>query len=203
MKLYMMRHGQTDFNRQKRLQGHMEIPLNETGIAQAEALHEEFRKRDIHFDRVYVSPLQRAIHTAEIASGIDRSTFIKEPRLIEIDFGYLEGIEYSKMPPSCASFFSDPSQYIPPEDGETIEAMTERMMDFLHDDAVWEGEGDILAASHGTAMHGVLRAFHGTPLKDFWVEPVTNCDVLVFERVNGEVRILDDEKISVAKGYTL
>ena len=65
--IYLIRHGQTDYNRQFRLQGRSDIPLNRLGLAQARAAHEALR--GVHFDAVYASPLRRAVDTACIVSG--------------------------------------------------------------------------------------------------------------------------------------
>ena len=65
MKLYLARHGQTDWNLEHKAQGQVDIPLNDTGIKQAEELKDKLKSYD--FDICYCSPLKRAIQTAEIA----------------------------------------------------------------------------------------------------------------------------------------
>lgn len=88
MKIYVARHGQTDWNVQHRAQGRSDIPLNEAGIKQAETLRDNIK--DIRFDAVYASPLKRAAETAEIAVG-DKYKVIYDDRLIERSFGDFEG----------------------------------------------------------------------------------------------------------------
>ena len=66
MKVYIARHGQTDWNIQHRAQGQSDVPLNETGRAQAKTLHDNIK--DIQFTAVYASPLNRAAETAQIAT---------------------------------------------------------------------------------------------------------------------------------------
>lgn len=88
MKIYIARHGQTDWNTQHKAQGRTDIPLNETGIKQAEALRDNIK--DIEFTAVYASPLKRAAKTAEIAVG-DRYDIIYDDRLLERSFGDFEG----------------------------------------------------------------------------------------------------------------
>ena len=83
--IYLIRHGQTDYNRQFRLQGRSDIPLNRLGLAQARAAHEALR--GVHFDAVYASPLRRAVDTACIVSGWPEEKIELDPRLIEIGFG--------------------------------------------------------------------------------------------------------------------
>lgn len=88
MKIYIARHGQTDWNNEHRAQGRTDIPLNDTGIKQAEALRENIK--DVRFDAVYASPLKRAAKTAEVAVG-DRNEIIYDDRLVERSFGDYEG----------------------------------------------------------------------------------------------------------------
>ncbi len=88
MKLYIARHGLTDWNVQHKAQGRPDIPLNATGLKQAEALRD--RIKDIKFDAVYASPLKRARETAEIATdGKYKIQF--DDRLMERSFGDFEG----------------------------------------------------------------------------------------------------------------
>ncbi|MGG3280033.1 histidine phosphatase family protein [Paenibacillus solani] len=80
--IYVVRHGQTDLNKEKRLQGRQGMPLNEEGIKQAEILREELK--EVKFDYVFSSPQERAIQTAEIVSGLEA---IPDVRLDVFDLG--------------------------------------------------------------------------------------------------------------------
>ncbi len=88
MKLYLVRHGQTNWNVQMIAQGRTDIPLNTNGIAQAEALRD--KTKDLVFDVCYSSPLIRAKRTAEIIVG-DRCRIKTDDLLIERSFGKYEG----------------------------------------------------------------------------------------------------------------
>lgn len=88
MKIYVARHGQTDWNVRHLAQGRTDVPLNETGIRQAEALWEKLK--DVQFTAVYASPLERAVKTAKIATGGQHEVFCDD-RLIERAFGDYEG----------------------------------------------------------------------------------------------------------------
>ena len=83
--LYIMRHGQTDWNLQHKLQGKTDIPLNEAGRTMAENARQKYR--DIHFDVCYCSPLKRARETAEILLRGRDVPVITDDRLAEMDFG--------------------------------------------------------------------------------------------------------------------
>src|SRR5438093_5554077 len=87
LRIYLARHGQTDWNREGRTQGGMDIPLNETGRQQARQL--KIRLASIRLDAVYSSTLSRSRETAEIVQG--GGTVVKLPGLIERRFGKFEG----------------------------------------------------------------------------------------------------------------
>jgi len=90
MKLYFVRHAQTDWNVERRIQGQTDIPLNATGIAQAEALRDYIRQCGLHFIAIYTAPLQRTAQTAQIlAASTDK--IIYDPRISERQFGEFEG----------------------------------------------------------------------------------------------------------------
>lgn len=89
MKLYFVRHGQTDWNAADRLQGQSDLPLNAVGIAQAQSLRDQIRQRNLRFDAIYASPLQRVRKTAEIIA--DNQPIIIDSRLNERNAGQFEG----------------------------------------------------------------------------------------------------------------
>lgn len=88
MRIYLARHGQTDWNLEHKAQGRTDIPLNKTGVKQAEELRE--RIKDLDFDVCYASPLSRAKQTAEIAVD-GRCEIIFDERLMEREYGDYEG----------------------------------------------------------------------------------------------------------------
>lgn len=98
MRIFAVRHGQTDYNHLRLVQGYMDNPLNEEGIAQAERMGLYMQKHNYTFDAVYTSPLIRAKKTAEvIIKTLNIQTeIITEPLFIERDFGYFEGKSVDK-----------------------------------------------------------------------------------------------------------
>lgn len=84
--IYIVRHGQTDWNVEGKYQGRIDIELNVNGINQAKQISEKLK--DIKFDKIFSSPLKRALQTAIIISGGD---IIIDDRLIERSNGELEG----------------------------------------------------------------------------------------------------------------
>ena len=115
MELYIVRHGKTMWNEQGRLQGHVDIPLNEEG--REAAIRLQSRLSDICFDAIYSSPLKRAHETAELICGSRKIPIITDDRLLEISFGDMEGIHcddwFDEKSP-YRFFFTDPSRYQTP-----------------------------------------------------------------------------------------
>ena len=91
--IYVIRHGQTDLNKERKMQGRMGLPLNEYGIEQAQRLRDELK--DINFDFVFSSPQERAVQTAEIVTGGHKATI--DERLDVYDLGEADGVPISEM----------------------------------------------------------------------------------------------------------
>ena len=103
MNLYLIRHGETAKNRQKLLQGRSDVPLNENGRKQARQAARFFEEKGIRFDRVYASPLIRAVETARIIAGED-AEILTDDRLLEMDYGPWEGCSLERPAPELTAF---------------------------------------------------------------------------------------------------
>lgn len=154
MKIYLARHGQTDWNVQHKAQGRTDIPLNATGRAQAEELRNKIK--DLEFDAVYASPLKRAAETAEIAVG-DRYDIIHHDLLLERSFGDFEG----KIIKSWSELvdgvnIDDISLDEIPGNVETVQSVITRASDFVEFlKQNYDGGARILVVGHG----GMSKAF--------------------------------------------
>jgi broad specificity phosphatase PhoE len=176
--VYLVRHGRTDYNVRHQLQGQRDTLLNSEGIAQAEQAAAWLRARGIVFDRIFTSPLERAVRTAEIMTGKDRSTFLLEERLKEIDFGPLEGIVYEELDPTSRRYLEDPWGYPPVPGMEPVEAMFRRAESFLEELAGKEAAagGTVLIATHGMMLRALLYALlQGDPIA--WTMPIPNVGI--------------------------
>lgn len=175
-----MRHGKTDWNVSRKLQGRTDIPLNAEGIEMAERAAEEYA--DVHFDICYCSPLSRARQTAQILLAGRDVPVIPDKRLIEMSFGICEGSEDSfpaKQGP-MELFFNDPAHYVPPRGGESFSELFERTGNFLDDTAlplVKQGK-DVLIVGHGAMNLSVICRIRGIPLENFWSAGVENCKLI-------------------------
>ena len=178
--LYLIRHGQTDWNLRAALQGRTDIPLNETGRRQA--MEARQRLAGVRFDGVYSSPLRRAMDTARLVSGWPEEKICADQRLTEIAFGPYEGKDAHTLGPAFAPFFADPAAYRPPEGGESLQSALERTADFLAFAARQHPGQTLLVAGHGAALHAMLTAALANPLGKFWAVSLGNCRVAVLTR---------------------
>ncbi len=201
MKIYVMRHGETAWNAEGKIQGRADIPLNENGRELARITGEALK--DVPFTRVYTSPLIRAKETAMIVKGDRQIPVIEDERIQEISFGICEGCHCSQKlfdapDPNFRDFFLRPESYIPPEGGESIEEMTERTSAFFNElihDKTLEKE-TILVSSHGAALRGILATVYQHDKADFWAGGVyKNCAVTIVEVENGIPKMLEEAKV--------
>lgn len=201
MRIYIMRHGETDWNVKLLFQGHSDIPLNANGIALAQITARCFQ--DVPFDLAYTSPLLRARQTAEILLQNRNIPLIEEPRLIEIGFGIYEGCssiptEQEPEPDSnLLCFLHDPAHYQAPTDGESVEALCKRMSDYLRELTSRRELQDktILLSTHGGVATALLDAVE-PPDGFFWRKGVPyNCSYAIIDAVDGELDLVAENQI--------
>ena len=182
MNIWITRHGQTDYNKARIMQGRHDIPLNKTGIRQAENARKLIK--NISFDAVYSSPLIRAVSTAAILGGIPESDVIKDERIIETNFGKYEARNYNKLGPTMTLFWTFPELFSPPEGVESIPSMIRRSRDFMCE-LESKDYKNVLIVCHG----GIIRVLCGY-LEDRkngikWRPRPKNCEIRVYRSVNG------------------
>ena len=187
MKIWVTRHGQTDLNKQKRMQGLIDEPLNATGIAQAGAVREKIG--NVTFDAVYASPLDRAVTTASIIGGVPKEDVITDPRIIECDFGKYDKRSYFRMGHFMAQYWALPEVFPAPEGVESVESMVARSSEFLKE-LEQKNYENVLITCHG----GIIRAICGY-LEDrkngvVWRPKPKNCEVRIYESVHGKHRFI-------------
>ncbi len=190
MNIYIARHGETEYNKQKRYQGSIDIPLNEAGRNQARNVSKEL---DVSFDVVISSPLIRALETAEILSGFDRKDIIIDERIREICMGVYEGQYYAETDKDFEKFFKKPEEYVAVNGSESFESLKERMWDFLCDITGRYKDTDkkILILSHGAAIHALLAVIKDIPMCDFWKIPVENCRMIRIGYDNNRYEVIE------------
>lgn len=188
MRLFLMRHGETDWNRQHLLQGNQDIPLNEAGIRLAVQTAEGMHRAGLTFDCIYSSPLQRARHTAQLLCP--GQPLILDDRLRELSFGAYEGT-------ICPALADLP---LAAPGGESVADLQARAMAFLREvaaDPANQGKR-ILISTHGALIRSVRMALKGLPLAGFWTGGVSpNCSVTIL-RAEGPHLILEQENLLYA-----
>ena len=171
--IYIILHGQTAMNKAKTLQGRSDHPLNSEGRSQAGEAASWFREQNIHIDRVYTSPLIRAVETAQIiAPDIAPVT---DRRLIEMDYGPYEGMDLSNPAPEVIAFFMDFAGTPAPAGMEQLNEVVKRSGDFLTDIKNAAAEETILISTHAIAMKGLLEYLTPASGGSYWSEYIGNC----------------------------
>ncbi len=164
--IVLARHGETDWNRDRRVQGHADEPLNEAGRAQAQALARTLAEEG--FDAVYASDLSRAHETAQIVASLCDLEVMTLPDLRERHFGSWEGLTdveiLRRFPGARDTHWGD---------GEGAEEMAGRVIEALRRIAGWHPGGRVLVVSHGGPLRAVL--LHCEADRN---GPIGNCDVI-------------------------
>lgn len=198
MKVYLVRHGETEWNSMRKLQGQTDIPLNDYGVELAEITASALK--DIKFDYIYSSPLIRAIQTAGILRG-DRDLEIHtDDRMKEINFGTCEGDiipRYNDITDSPIwQFEFDTDNYVPAKGGETFSDIYKRSMEFFKECIIpLEGKCEnVLMVGHGCFNRTLLNPIMGRPLKDFWEIKLDNCAVSIIEVTDGKAKVIEPGK---------
>ena len=199
MKIYLVRHGETDWNKVGKLQGQCDVPLNEYGISLAEKTADGLA--DVPFDAAFSSPLCRAAETARIILGERNTPLYLDDRLKEIGFGVMEATDYilarqNKEHP-VYKFFKTPVDYQPPEGGESFEQLYARSAEFLSDKTLHlEGKLEtVLIVGHGALNRSVLNPLAGVPVEDFWRIGMPNCAVSLLSLESGRFKILEESRV--------
>lgn len=196
MELYIARHGETDWNKAKKIQGRADIEMNEAGNEQVERLTKGLQ--DILFDAAYASPLKRAVDTAKKVSG--KSDIIIDERLYEINFGELEGRSYKGVDnisqenqddtlKKIADFFFHPQDYVPAPGGESFVELVDRAGLFLEEMKQKYKDETVLVVSHSTCINGMLAYIRKSSLENFWSMKLGNCAVSKIVVENNEFKI--------------
>lgn len=165
--LTLIRHGETDWNRQRRFQGSADQPLNALGMAQAECLAPALLNQ--HYDLVYASDLTRVIQTAEKALPGYEALHL-EVRLREMDFGRFEGLTYDEIkaqhPEDLAAWEADRDNNA--HGGEAISTVIGRVESFLASVRAKHQGQDILIFAHGGVIAIALSLALGVDPQKWW-----------------------------------
>lgn len=200
MEIYIVRHGETLWNKDKRLQGHTDIVLNDYGRKLARKTGDALMNTKI--DVIYSSPLQRAYETAAlIRSG--RSIEIRtDDRLMELNFGCYEGQNFPELIQNkdltFQYFFKQPELYVPAPDGETLEHLIARAGNFMQEviEPLAASCERVMIVAHGALNKAIMCYIkkHGT--EHFWSGGLQqNCNVIIVDYTDDKYTIIDETKL--------
>ena len=170
--IYIVRHGQTDWNVEGRYQGRIDVELNEKGIEQAQKIREKLN--GVKFDKVFSSPLKRAIKTAEIITSND---IIVDDRLVERCNGELEGKLKSDI--NVNIDFNDPNEN---RLGiENIDVFRKRIKNFFEEISIKYKGKNVLVVTHAGVSIYARCFFEGEPDDGNYSNlKLKNCEVLEY-----------------------
>ena len=169
--LYVVRHGETDWNVRKRAQGHTDIPLNANGLGQAQVAADELK--EVQFDAVFSSPLKRARETCEIVinANLYGGEIVFDKRIMERSFGVFEGKSTDEVKwPELWDIDAD----IAVERGERVSDVITRVYEFLNDIKEKYAGKNVLIVGHGGITSVIHYYFHGERMK------FKNCEIRTY-----------------------
>jgi uncharacterized phosphatase len=190
--LYLVRHGETDWNAQRRIQGSTDIPLNQVGRDQAASTGRLLARRQ--WDGVWSSPLSRAVETAQI---ISRAVGVRDvgtiDAIVERNYGEAEGLDWTEIDRLFPGDKPVPGR-------ETHESVAARVIPALLDLAGAHRAESLIVVTHG----GVIRSVLNSVQPSVWHGSITNGSIHSFEVVDGslELNAFDDpiEELSMECG---
>jgi probable phosphoglycerate mutase len=189
MKIFCVRHGETNWNRLGYFQGQTDIPLSDKGIEQAEAAGRAMASLTI--DRIWSSDLSRARQTAERIACHHGLSVEEEPLITEIDHGEWEGRNVSQIeeswPGMLKRWHDEPHTVTMPE-GEDLEHVRERAVRGFASITDKGGE-NIVLVSHDALLKVLLCSWLDCPLSSFWKFQLGNCSITVVEKLRSSIRI--------------
>ncbi|MHA1729158.1 MAG: histidine phosphatase family protein [Promethearchaeota archaeon] len=191
---YLTRHGETEWNIQKRMQGWKNSALTEKGEEQAISLEERLIKTK--FDAVYSSSSDRAYKTALLICKGRNIKIIKEPNLREINIGTWSGKTFREIQELDSKmfgyFWSKPDKYIPSNGkGETFQDVRKRVIPLIRGLKEKYPDKTLLIVSHGVVLKIILSFFERRPLRKLWNPPQMHaCSLSIVNWDNNGVKIV-------------
>lgn len=196
LKLYIVRHGQTQWNKAKKLQGWQNSDLTEEGIQGAKLLSQ--RLKDVKFDYIYSSPQIRAIETANLIKK-DKEKLVILDEIKEMGFGEWEGLEKEKLEnlygEEYYNFWKKPHLY-KTSGGETFGQLRERVESGIKK-IIKNGGDNVLLVSHGVVIKTIQAMIKGHTLEEFWTPPfLDNSSLTIIQLKDNKLNILLDADTS-------
>jgi broad specificity phosphatase PhoE len=187
---FVVRHGETAWNAEARIQGHTDVPLTDKGICQARMAGRRLAGEKI--DAVYASDLVRAFRTGQEIAASRSIEVIPTPLLREANLGLWQGMTLAeiaeKYPEQYAGYRKDSVGHRPPG-AETLEELIGRCREFLAMAVRTHPSGRLAVAAHGGSVRGLLAAALGLGPELFKKIRMDNGSLSIFEITDGRIRV--------------
>lgn len=168
-RICLVRHGETAWNTERRLQGHIDIPLNETGLSQAEATARSLERAGLRFSALYSSDLQRARQTAAAITRVHAVEPKHDARLRERHYGHFQGLTFDEAedrhPEHFRRFKARDPHFALPEHGESLKQLAARVHAALEDIAHQHASETVIVVTHGGVLDIAHRLASGQALE--------------------------------------
>ncbi len=197
--IILARHGETEWNTAEIFRGQIDVPLNETGIKQAELLGEYLSQKKIGI--VYSSPLKRALKTAESIAGHHQLNVEITPGLIDLDFGKWQGLsiqEVKKQDKELYTVWINAPHQVKIPRAESLDDIRQRALSVV-DEAIAKHKGIVIMVSHRVVNKVLICALLGLDNSHFWQIRQDNCGITTFAYENGRFILTEHNNTSFLK----
>lgn len=181
-RLYLVRHGQTDWNLEGRWQGQADVALNELGREQAQ--QSATKLAALPLQAIYSSDLIRAAETARAIARVNPAPLVLEPRLREIHQGEWQGLRVGEIEARYAEAYYQRRQnplMIAAPGGETTQQVRERSLAAVRDLLAKHPHGNVVVVSHGFTLAVLLTHFRKIPFEKVWDQVPHNAEIIELE----------------------
>jgi len=190
-KIYMVRHGETQWNTEGRIQGQTNIPLSEVGKHQASLAADQLST--VKFDAVYSSDLDRTLETAKIIVASSNLKIVTNPNLRERFFGIFEGLTIQEREDTYPELFAQSTKndvdFTPPE-GESIKDTYTRISTPVQTYKDKHMNDNILIVGHGGSLRCAISSLLDLPLESSFKFVLSNCGITIFETYENNTVLL-------------
>jgi len=188
MQLILIRHGETLWNKEKKVQGLTDIALSDIGIMQAKRL--ALSLKDHPVETIYASPLKRACQTAEIINDYHRKEIMIHRELVEMDMGDFEGLSYQELMTRGSDFLkrwmTNPAELKMPN-GESLEELQDRAWSVM--EKIIAKAENALIVSHNFTIASILCRLRNISLSEFRSACVGTASKTIIHFADGEAAI--------------
>ena len=189
LRLLLIRHGETDFNKERRIMGREPFPLNALGREQSNRLKESLGKAPL--DAIYTSPILRAQETAQILSEAGDLVPLGDDRLMEVEYGEWVGKTFAEVRelPDYVPYFERLDTPVAPG-GETLYQVRDRARDFVRSLQKSHSDDTVLVVTHADWIKCLLMHILEIPFKNIWRFRIDNASVSLLECEGPKRRVI-------------